>query len=101
MELVDRQAVKDQFRELDGTLMTGQKKVTVWSVRERIDSVPSINAQPVVHAIWLDIIEHGWEKVICSNCKKYAPKDPLGWNIVKSRFCPNCGSVMNGGDADD
>lgn len=59
-----------------------------------IDSAPTIDAAPVVHARWVkmrrtedDEGESVWE---CSNCGY-----PVGIWTVGNKYCPDCGAKMD------
>lgn len=40
---------------------------------------------PVVHGYWIKVAEHVYRCSLCNNHRHY-----------KSRYCPNCGAVMDG-----
>lgn len=54
-------------------------------------SQPEIDAVPVMHGRWY-WAEDGHCK--CSMCGQYAT---IKRTVVKTNFCPNCGSKMDGG----
>lgn len=67
---------------------------------------------PVVHGLWIPIRESemtGWDPAvagrdpiggyICSACKEEAVYD-CNDEFVLSKYCPNCGAKMDGGDSD-
>jgi hypothetical protein len=67
------------------------KKENIAQILVRIESAPTIEAEPVRHGRWGEIggyepENHGFA---CSACD-FA-------TTVKSRFCPNCGARMDGG----
>ena len=54
-----------------------------------IDSIPTIEAKPIVHA--------HWENNQCSNCKGFAlsfDNEPYR-KVILSNFCPHCGAQMD------
>ena len=61
-------------------------------VLNKIDSAPTIEAEPVVHGEWKEHIFEGelWANY-CSVCKHYLPYG-MEW---KSNYCPNCGAKMD------
>lgn len=63
-----------------------------------IDVIPTVDAEPVVHARWGVEIDTGAEMYVCSSCKcRMIKKDydrATGTN-AKS-FCPYCGAKMDG-----
>ena len=66
-------------------------------VRNFLAKLPKVDAVEVVHGRWIDNIDengflcNAWRK--CSACGglNYSKKPP---------YCPNCGSKMDGGNAD-
>lgn len=93
MRLVDADKLKAEF--------TGnfQNEYGIAQVKAIIDTMPTIDAEPVRHGRWLT-----WEDrfpgkitkkknnlgVFCSACRLHADN--------KSAFCPNCGARMDGRD---
>jgi rRNA maturation protein Nop10 len=73
------------------------------SNRLAIETVPSVDAVPVVHGQWIikDNPGTGWYRVTCSECGEdvtsvapvigFFPKAKVTWD-----FCPNCGARMDG-----
>lgn len=53
-----------------------------------IDSIPSADVRPNIHAYWE---EDGHGHIICSACKE------ANVSTWKSRFCPMCGCCMKEG----
>lgn len=90
MALIDRMAAKAFARE----------KLTspyaICSVEYVLDSVPTIDAAPVVHARW--VRKAG--KVTCSHCGGFADWTSSGgwWEQVERPYCGRCGARMDGGE---
>ena len=74
--------------------------------------IPAADVAPVVHGLWIPIRESemtGWDPAvagrdpiggyICSVCKEEAVYD-CNDEFVLSKYCPNCGAKMDGGDND-
>lgn len=66
--------------------------VNMIGVAEIVESVPAVDAEPVVHAHW--VIER-WrsgyiKRCNCSNCGNH-PKDAY----APPKFCDNCGARMD------
>lgn len=74
--------------------------------------IPAADVAPVVHGLWIPIRESemtGWDPAvagrdpiggyICSACKEEAVYD-CNDEFVLSKYCPNCGAKMDGGDND-
>lgn len=77
-----------------------------------IEDAPAADVAPVVHGLWMPIRESemtGWDPAvagrdpiggyICSVCKEEAVYD-CNDEFVLSKYCPNCGAKMDGGDGD-
>ena len=62
---------------------------------QEINSIPAADVAPVVHGEWLLRHEgygHYWE---CSVCHT----NPCIYVTEHTKFCPNCGAKMDGGDS--
>lgn len=57
-------------------------------VRNVINELPTIEAEPVRHAYWQELLGCGY--TVCSACD-YIPYS------IHDKFCPNCGAKMDGG----
>lgn len=71
----------------------------LYEIADYIDSAPTIDAAPVVHAWWkkmrrteADEGESVWE---CSDCGY-----PVGIWTVGNKYCPNCGAKMDAKEAE-
>ena len=58
--------------------------------------IPSADVAPVRHAKWELIDECVNEGVYCSNCHKKIYRTEYANQKVKSKYCPNCGTRMDG-----
>lgn len=57
-------------------------------------SAPAADVAPVMHSYWEHKITSREENIsICHNCKY-----PVSWFWGLSKYCPNCGSKMDGVD---
>lgn len=54
--------------------------------REWLEEVPTIDAEPVIHAHWIEDGYFGFPNV-CSHCGSEWKK--------KTKRCPNCGAIMD------
>lgn len=62
-----------------------------------VESAPAADVAPVVHSYWEHKITSYGEIVgICHNCKY-----PVSWFWELTKFCPNCGARMDGGNEND
>lgn len=81
-------------------------------VLREVSDAPAADVAPVVHGLWMPIRESemtGWDPAvagrdpiggyICSVCKEEAVYD-CNDEFVLSKYCPNCGAKMDGGDGD-
>ena len=64
-----------------------------YEIRRRIETAPTIEAEPVRHGWWIDWSMWGESHYQCSECNaemKY-----------KTNFCPRCGAKMQDGGAEN
>lgn len=93
MRLIDADALKEKACKdcsvcelTQGGNKIFDKAQAVCSEIERIDSMPTIDADPVKHGTWLP--HKITASVICSNCRRVFPDE--------TPRCPNCGARMDG-----
>lgn len=59
------------------------------SVMEFVETLPADDVVPVRHGRWVrDEWPSGTHKLICSECGE--------WSGKQSKYCPNCGALMDG-----
>ena len=58
---------------------------------------PTIEAEPVRHGEWYLLDECSNAGVYCSVCGKKVYKEKYANQKLKSPYCPNCGTKMDGG----
>lgn len=59
-----------------------------------VQEAPTIEARPVVHGRWIAVkVPNEWDKGQCSVCKSIFSSSVWG-----TKYCPNCGARMDGGD---
>lgn len=61
-----------------------------------IDKIPAADVAPVVHGKWK---ENSFVGATCSNCKEAF--DIYDNEIIRFRYCPNCGAKMDRKDGDN
>lgn len=118
-EYIKRTAVFEQFDNADADVCEtddfggvdygfGMK-----NIKELINAIPAADVALVVHGLWMPIRESemtGWDPAvagrdpiggyICSVCKEEAVYD-CNDEFVLSKYCPNCGAKMDGGDSNE
>lgn len=62
-----------------------------WNIGHAIKELPAADVAPVVHGRW---DETGY----CVNCGRHAPFWSISFCCYKSKYCPNCGAKMDGGE---
>lgn len=86
MELIDRQALMDALYEKEYSTLCPLDEVS-----GVVDSIPTVDAAPVVHGRWeMTDYAYTWK---CSEC---------GGTYYSSwaNYCPHCGAKMDGGAED-
>lgn len=61
------------------------------TILDLVDSIPTVDAVPVVHGRWVTHYRSGTtvaEGYVSTCCDM--------WNNRKSDYCPNCGAIMDG-----
>lgn len=79
-------------------LLRGKKEkfLNTQGIRHMLNTIPSVDAEEVVHGRWVDNC--------CSNCNTICTVNVNGKEIVvgmNSDYCPNCGAKMDGGKDND
>ena len=93
---ISREAVLDAYLNADPEA----------TFTEILDSVPTVDVVPVVHARWVKMTGmmppeyHG--HYMCSNCGWHMKGLRNSWTREEElTYCPNCGAKMDGGDVDE
>ena len=86
--------------DADALLEKMQRTSRYFSVVYDVDAMPTLDVAPVVHGRWVLLDECYNEGVYCSACHKKVYKKCYANQKIKSKFCPNCGARMDGGDSD-
>lgn len=82
MRIIDADALKTAF--------PCGEYVRTESVRATIDSMPTIDAEPVRHGKWIGKPIGGYSTVRCSGCG-----DVFLENNGKWEYCPHCGAKQD------
>ena len=108
-DVLESVAVEYQERHPDFPLTRNEYKL----IDRFLFEYPTIEAEPVKHGRWIPVDSYsafgGSEEVwrvhgnptayhYCSECKEQSRRDEFGDEIL-SKYCPNCGAKMDGGDA--
>ena len=62
-----------------------------YELRRRIETAPTIEAEPVRHGRWLNRKRNGYAVLVCSECER----EKEGY--TRTEYCPHCGARMDGG----
>lgn len=74
-----------------------KQRISLHSTIQRvIDSIPAADVRPERYSEWVDGTSP--DCAVCSNCKeRFYSYDN---EIIRFRYCPNCGAMMDGKDGD-
>lgn len=92
MRLIDADALTGDFENdllclcLDGEKGTPRIEINIRNVFERIESAPTIEAEPIRRGEWKTKVAY-WHE--CSLCGAISQD--------RENYCPNCGAKMDGG----
>lgn len=104
MEIMDDLISREGYKKvIDEQLRFYDPDLSPWHVkilelqRELLDSIPAVDAVPVVHARWVEkrwVTEYDWgvtnhRTIVCNACNVGIE------NGEKTCYCPNCGAKMN------
>ena len=81
-DLISRKAAREAIRN---KIVSASTVVRMWDI---LDSVPAVDAAPVVHSNWIECYERS-RHYYCSNCGKVQ-----GIASIVMKYCPECGSKM-------
>lgn len=103
-DLISRKALAEQIDSLQVTLggMDMFEKAARYSVLRTIDEQPSVDPHKHGQWIWRQGTSDDEYYLICSRCKStchgYYDEEDEQYLFVRSRYCPNCGAKMDGGE---
>ena len=63
--------------------------------RKNIENIPAADVVEVKHGHWFLLDECSNAGVYCSECHKKVYKEHYANVKPKSKFCPNCGAIMD------
>ena len=90
-EYIERKAIRDALYDADAITMSGVKI---------LNQFPVADVAPVRHGIWISLTDCSNAGVYCSVCHKKVYKEDYAIcnrkNKLRSDYCPNCGTKMNG-----
>ena len=99
-DYISRQAVVDVICDMhiggkDGVAnaLPNTYGADIREIIEQIDSLPSLDVQPVQRGHWQEANTHTYGIYECDVCKgwTYIPNEPRDY-----KFCPRCGARMDG-----
>ena len=82
------------MRLIDADELLKDKVSNAYISRFEIESMPTIDAEPVVHGHWIEKSDGAELQLVCEKCGyDYIEADPDC--IERHNFCPNCGAKMD------
>ena len=85
-DLIPRAAAIEAFN--DEHIDRNYGDVSPESVIKVIESIPAVDAAPVIHGRWIDIPDKPeWDQKMCSICGDYF--------CCQGNYCSNCGAKMD------
>lgn len=96
-EYVTKEQVKEEILNWARCINKPERLVTEDTMYV-IDALPAADVRPVVRGRWIPVT-NGRGGHECSECHNYAPSYQTGAEYL-TKFCPNCGADMRGGEAE-
>ena len=105
-EYIERAAVKDEILSW-AVCINHPELLSKEDTMYCIDNIPAADVAPVRHGRWINVC--GYDLAECSECKAVFDvanqyTDPTKQDFEEfckiHRFCPACGALMNGKEAD-
>lgn len=95
-EYIGKAVALKRFEEIKSSGVSLKDAVYLDGVMAVIDSLPSVDVEPVVHGAWVKEPVEFWSvpDYKCSICGCYAIEDSKGKQSL-SNYCPNCGAKMD------
>ncbi len=94
MRLIDADAVLRIIEEIKSNKDIPKNYGTLLDISRKIRSLPTIDAEPVIHGHWVENRDRAELQLICSQCGyDYIEADPDC--IERHNFCPHCGAKMD------
>lgn len=97
-KLVKRKAVLNTLNRMDKALDTDRTVETYKELLEECFKVlPTVDAQPVIHAEWVHQYDDYFDWWECENCG-YGSEGEMQWIKgveLRTNYCPNCGAKMD------
>lgn len=87
-DLIDRSALKDYI----SNLWDMQDAYLPCHFFDAMDDMPTIDAEPVRHAHWIDAFVADMPVQVCSLCNVFFP---LAYTGGGHHYCPSCGAKMD------
>jgi|GEM_PF-2951606 len=93
-DLISRKALLDQFSDLKAKAETLRDQLYLDGVMAVIDVQPKMNAEPVIHAYWIQHENAGPMKSECSACRTTF-NIRIEYDGITLCRCPKCGVRMD------
>lgn len=104
VEYISREAAENLFYTVDpendgsdgGTIILMPGTYNSAEIEEMLDNLPAADVEPVRHGRWLKCFEDWRQQIEGSKCSACG-FEYYGTNIIRFRYCPNCGAKMGMG----
>ena len=92
MRLIDANAlIQNHCGACANKEFCSEESCPYYEIRRRIETAPTIEAEPVRHGRWLNRKRNGYAVLVCSECER----EKEGY--TRTAYCPHCGARMDGG----
>lgn len=95
MTYIEKQTLKEELLS-NAVRLNDTKNMSSEDVLYIIDKQPTADVEEVKHGEWFLLDDCANEGVYCSACHKKVYKKCYANQKLKSKYCPNCGTKMDG-----
>ena len=93
-DLISRGRLSEKIRSIpDISGLSLEKVIAVRDVLEMVQSVPAVDAAPVVPGHWVDHSAYE-DGTVCRECSECHDMQ-IHYNTYYPNYCPNCGAKMD------
>ena len=87
----------DKWLDAVGTALIGKGLSYYGELIGCIEDTPAADVVPVVHGEWYLLDDCANAGLYCSVCNRRVHREEFAYKKLRSKYCPHCGVLMDGG----